>query len=44
LLGFIAEIYRARLEFQVELDRLALEIQDFEFHGMSVKHFEPAGE
>ena len=44
LLGFLAEIDRAGLKLQVEFDRLALEIYDFEFHGMSLKHFEAAGE
>jgi hypothetical protein len=36
LVGFIAEIDRAGLELQVELDRFALEVEDFEFQGMSL--------
>ncbi len=44
LLGLVAEIDCTRLELQIEVDRLSLEFEDFEFHGMSVKHFERAGE
>ena len=39
LLGLAAEIDRARSQLQVEVDRLALQLADFEFHGKSVKHF-----
>jgi hypothetical protein len=40
LLGFLAEIYRPRSQFQVKIDRLPFQFAYFELHAMSVKHFQ----
>ena len=37
LLGLAAEIDRARSQFQVEFDRLALQLAYFEFHGLRLR-------